>query len=72
MDAVAPNSSFYREEKYENKAETNHDFGPRGGNGADSSKLINESCTPNNIKAVIPGDQAYQPLSKSTCPLVKK
>jgi branched-chain amino acid transport system substrate-binding protein len=25
-----------------------------------------------NIKAVIPGDQAFQPLSKSTCPLVKK
>ncbi|WP_292931720.1 ABC transporter substrate-binding protein [Noviherbaspirillum sp.] len=25
-----------------------------------------------NVKAVIPGDQAYQPLSKSACPLVKK
>lgn len=25
-----------------------------------------------NIKAVIPGDQAFQPLSKSTCALVKK
>jgi len=25
-----------------------------------------------NIKAVIPGDQAFQPLSKSTCKLVKK
>ncbi|MBK4734413.1 ABC transporter substrate-binding protein [Noviherbaspirillum pedocola] len=25
-----------------------------------------------NIKAVIPGDQAFQPLSQSTCPLVKK
>jgi branched-chain amino acid transport system substrate-binding protein len=25
-----------------------------------------------NVKAVIPGDQAYQPLSRSTCPLVKK
>lgn len=25
-----------------------------------------------NVKAVIPGDQAFLPLSKSTCPLVKK
>ncbi|NEX63685.1 ABC transporter substrate-binding protein [Noviherbaspirillum galbum] len=25
-----------------------------------------------NIRAVIPGDQAFQPLSKSACPLVKK
>ena len=25
-----------------------------------------------SIKAVIPGDKAFQPLSKSTCPLVKK
>ncbi|HJV86470.1 MAG TPA: ABC transporter substrate-binding protein [Noviherbaspirillum sp.] len=25
-----------------------------------------------HVKAVIPGDQAYQPLSKSACPLVKK
>ncbi|MOA34114.1 hypothetical protein D3C78_1554650 [compost metagenome] len=25
-----------------------------------------------NVKAVIPGDQAYQPLSESRCALVKK
>jgi branched-chain amino acid transport system substrate-binding protein len=25
-----------------------------------------------NVKAVIPGDQAFQPLSQSKCPLVKK
>ena len=25
-----------------------------------------------NIKAVIPGDQAFRPLSQSACPLVKK
>jgi branched-chain amino acid transport system substrate-binding protein len=25
-----------------------------------------------NVKATIPGDQAFQPLSKSTCALVKK
>jgi branched-chain amino acid transport system substrate-binding protein len=25
-----------------------------------------------NIKAVIPGDEAYQPLSLSRCPLIKK
>jgi len=25
-----------------------------------------------NLRQVIPGDQAFQPLSKSRCPLVKK
>jgi branched-chain amino acid transport system substrate-binding protein len=25
-----------------------------------------------NLKATVPGDQAFQPLSKSTCPLIKK
>jgi branched-chain amino acid transport system substrate-binding protein len=38
-------------------------------------KKPSESKTPwdyYNVKAVIPGDQAFQPLSKSTCKLVKK
>jgi branched-chain amino acid transport system substrate-binding protein len=25
-----------------------------------------------NVKAIIPGEQAFQPLSKSTCPMIKK
>jgi branched-chain amino acid transport system substrate-binding protein len=38
-------------------------------------KKPSESKTPwdyYNVKAVIPGDQAFQPLSKSTCKLVRK
>jgi branched-chain amino acid transport system substrate-binding protein len=37
-------------------------------------KKPNESKGPWNyyhVRAVIPGDQAFKPLSQSTCPLVK-